>query len=220
MEVAGCKIYSGAPTVCLLVACLTSQQHASVSRGRVCSDKFTSCHTEIEVADQTFHLTQSRYAETGPTSPSADPIMPGAWQGSYWSANFQVNGMTRPGKISSQAGFEPRIFRSRGGRLNHLANEAVRWEGEGTATVQSPHTAPHPTQGGQTQHLPERSLLYHYRLVGLVVKTQGWNSACAGIFSGSSHTSDLKIGTPVATLPGAWRYSVSAGSGWPGVSIK
>ena len=24
-------------------------------------------------------------------------------------------------------------------------------------------------------------------------------------FSGSSHTSDLKIGTPVATLPGAWR---------------
>ena len=38
-------------------------------------------------------------------------------------------------------------------------------------------------------------------------------------FSGSSHTSDLKIGTPVATLPGAWRYRVSAGTGWPGVSI-
>ena len=40
-----------------------------------------------------------------------------------------------------------------------------------------------------------------------------------GIFSGSSHTSDLKIGTPVATLPGAWRYRVSAGTGQPGVSI-
>ena len=38
-------------------------------------------------------------------------------------------------------------------------------------------------------------------------------------FSGSSHTSDLKIGTPVATLPGAWRYRVSAGTGRPGVSI-
>ena len=37
--------------------------------------------------------------------------------------------------------------------------------------------------------------------------------------SGLSHTSDLKIGTPVATLPGAWRYRVSAGTGWPGVSI-
>ena len=33
--------------------------------------------------------------------------------------------------------------------------------------------------------------------------------ACAGIFPGSSHTSDLKIGTPVATLPGTWRYRVS-----------
>ena len=52
-------------------------------------------------------------------------------------------------------------------------------------------------------------------------------------FSGSNHTSDLKIGTPVATLPGAWRYRVStgtgvigawryrvsAGTGRPGVSI-
>ena len=31
--------------------------------------------------------------------------------------------------------------------------------------------------------------------------------------------SDLKMDTPVATLPGAWRYRVSAGTGWPGVSI-
>ena len=38
-------------------------------------------------------------------------------------------------------------------------------------------------------------------------------------FLGSSHTSDLKIGTPVATLPGAWRYRVSTGTGRPGVSI-
>ena len=63
-----------------------------------------------------------------------------------------------------------------------------------------------------------------HRLDGLVVKASeqkipGSNSTGAGIFSGSSHTSDLKIGTPVATLPGAWRYRVSAGTGWPGVSI-
>ena len=64
------------------------------------------------------------------------------------------------------------------------------------------------------------------RLVGLVVrrpprerKIPGSNPACAGIFSGSSHTSDLKIGTPVATLPGAWHYRVSTGTGQPGVSI-
>ena len=65
--------------VCLLVGCLTSQQQASVSQGRICSDNFTCCHTEIEVADQTFYLTQSQYTDTGPTSPSADSVTPGAW---------------------------------------------------------------------------------------------------------------------------------------------
>ena len=50
-------------------------------------------------------------------------------------------------------------------------------------------------------------------------KVPGSNPACAGIFSGSSHTSDFKIGTPLATLPGAWRYRVSTGTGRPGVSI-
>ena len=68
--------------------------------------------------------------------------------------------------------------------------------------------------------------MYRDHLVGLVVKASasraegpGFDPACAGIFSGSSHTSDLNIGTPVATLPGAWRYRVSAGTGRPGVSI-
>ena len=73
-------------TVCLLVGCLTSQQHASVSQGRTCEVNFTCCHIEIKFADQTFHLTQSQYTDTGPTSPSTDPITPGAWQGSHWSA--------------------------------------------------------------------------------------------------------------------------------------
>ena len=50
-------------------------------------------------------------------------------------------------------------------------------------------------------------------------KVPGSNPACAGIFSGSSHTCDLNIGTPVATLPGAWRYRVSTGTGRPGVNI-
>ena len=72
----------------LFVGCLTSQQHASVSQGQICSDNFTCCHTKIEVADPTFYLTQSQYTDTGPTSPSTDPITPGAWQGSHWSANL------------------------------------------------------------------------------------------------------------------------------------
>ena len=72
----------------LFVGSLTSQQHASVSQGRICSDNFTCCHTEKEVADQTLHLTLPQYTATGPTSPSTDPITPGVWQGSHWSANF------------------------------------------------------------------------------------------------------------------------------------
>ena len=74
--------------VCLLVGCLTPQQHASVSQGWTYSDNCTCCHTEIEVADPTFYLTQSQYTDNGPTSPSTDPRTPGAWQGSHWSANF------------------------------------------------------------------------------------------------------------------------------------
>ena len=74
--------------VSLFVGCLMSQQHASVSQGGICTDNFTCCQTEIEVAQPTFHLTQSQYTDAGPTSPSTDPITSGAWQGSHWSTNF------------------------------------------------------------------------------------------------------------------------------------
>ena len=65
------------------------------------------------------------------------------------------------------------------------------------------------------------------RLTGLVVKASASGAADPGFdsrlrsgdFSGSSHISDLKIGTPVAIRPGVWRYRVSAGTGRPGVSI-
>ena len=46
----------------------------------------------------------------------------------------------------------------------------------------------------------------------------GSNLACTGIFLGR-HTGDLKIDTPVATLPGAWRDRVGAGTGRPVVSM-
>ena len=68
--------------------------------------------------------------------------------------------------------------------------------------------------------------LTYDRLVGLVVNAStpraedsGFESCLRLEFSGSSHTSDLKIGTPVASLPGAWCFRVSAGTGRPGVSI-
>ena len=47
----------------------------------------------------------------------------------------------------------------------------------------------------------------------------GFKSRLRRDFFGLSHTSDLKIGTPVAALPGTWRYRVSTGTGRPGVGI-
>ena len=65
-----------------------------------------------------------------------------------------------------------------------------------------------------------------YCLAGLVVKAfaseaedSGFESGLHQDISGLSHASDFKIGFQVATLPGAWCYRVSAGTGWPGVSI-
>ena len=52
-----------------------------------------------------------------------------------------------------------------------------------------------------------------------VAEDPGFESRLQRDFSGSSVTGDLKIGTPVATLPGAWHQRVSAGTGRPGVSI-
>ena len=93
-----------------IVCCLTSQQHACVSQGRVCSDNLTCCHTEIQVAYQTFYLTQSQYTDTGPTSPSGDPITPDTWQGNHWSAKFEVTDMTRPGKNPASSGIRTPDF--------------------------------------------------------------------------------------------------------------
>ena len=44
--------------VCVLVGRLMSQQHACVFQRQVSSDNFMCCHTEVEVADQTFYHTQ------------------------------------------------------------------------------------------------------------------------------------------------------------------
>ena len=63
-------------------------------------------------------------------------------------------------------------------------------------------------------------ILQFNHLTGLVVKASalgaedpGSNPACDGFFPGLSLTSDFKLGTPVATLPGAWHHRVSIGTG-------
>ena len=79
----------------LLTSCLASQQPASVSQGCVCLDSCMCCHTEAEVTHRTCCLSHSQYTDTRPTSRSADPVTPDAWQCSRRSTHFEVTGMTR-----------------------------------------------------------------------------------------------------------------------------
>ena len=56
------------------------------------------------------------------------------------------------------------------------------------------------------------------RLVGLVVKPSISRAENPGFESRLRRDFSSRV-IPVTTLTGAWRYRVSAGTGWPGVSI-
>ena len=58
--------------VLVFVGCFVSQRHSNVSHRYIRSEHFSCCKTEV--ANQTLCLTQSQYTDTGPASPSADPI--------------------------------------------------------------------------------------------------------------------------------------------------
>ena len=70
--------HRGTDNNCLLVAYRPSNMLVYLGDGSACTIS-TCCHTEVEAADPTFYLTQSQYTDTRPTSPSTDPITPGAW---------------------------------------------------------------------------------------------------------------------------------------------
>ena len=94
MAVQTLEYLAGIDSPCILLSMLlsvghlTSQQYTSVSQGPIHSEMCMCCHTETEAAEQTLRLTQSQYIDTSLTSPSADRMMPGIWQGNHWSTNF------------------------------------------------------------------------------------------------------------------------------------
>ena len=108
----------------LFLACLPSHQHASVPQGQICSDMCMCCHTEIEVADQTFYLTSSQYTDNGPTSPSTDPVLPGARHGSNWSTSYDLTQT----KIRGESENRIEVCRSQGGRLTTKPKTWITWQ--------------------------------------------------------------------------------------------
>ena len=97
--------------VFFLLDCFMYEQHASyrLSQEPVdCLKSQATCYS-ISGTDllRQLHVLPSIIA-MGPSSPSTDPITPGAWQGSHWYDSTR--------KIPSQEGIEPRIFRSPGRR--------------------------------------------------------------------------------------------------------
>ena len=88
------------------------------------------------------YLTQSQYTDTGPTSPSNDPEMPGTWQDCHyvWSTNSTVTGVTWP----RTAKLNPWICNTWGGHLStwptslkaiHIFNNIFKHQGAETAML-------------------------------------------------------------------------------------
>ena len=103
-------------------------------------------------------------------------------------------------------------------RTGHAAKQS---QSQSDANVPTPHTS------SPSGSLPKCFTSTHNRLVGLSVKATAlrvadldWHPVFGcGSFSWSSHASDLKTCSPVATPPGAQSYSVSARTSQPCVSI-
>ena len=62
----------------------------------ICRTSNKCCHSQIEVADQAFYLTQSQNTDTGQTSLSTDLVTPGARQGTHWSTDLHITGTRVP----------------------------------------------------------------------------------------------------------------------------
>ena len=94
-----------------------SQQHTSPSQGRTCSGNFTLLpHWDRSCRSNSLPHQSHRILDTGPTSPSADPITPGAWQGSHGDANFLSHwyDLTRENPHGSSGNRTPDLSLSRG----------------------------------------------------------------------------------------------------------
>ena len=71
--------------VVLYLGPLISHQHSHGISGMLCFDKYKSCDTETDTADQTC---RSQYSDTGPANPSTDCTMSDVSQSSLYNTSF------------------------------------------------------------------------------------------------------------------------------------
>ena len=112
-----------------------------------------------KIADKIYYFT----SHTGPTSPSDDPKAPGAWQGSHW---IELTWK----KIHDESRNRTQVFRSRSGRLNHLAKGAFMQNG-GAACAEGMTSATCSPNGENQNRLSHNISLNVFLLVFLVVVT-------------------------------------------------
>ena len=105
--------------VSLFVGCLTSQQHPSVSQGRICTEFcvlphwYRICRSNFPSHPVTVYWHRADQSQRWPYNARRLARWPLECQClSHWYDSS-------PKKIPAQAGFEPGAFRSRGGCLNH-----------------------------------------------------------------------------------------------------
>ena len=92
--------------------CKSPSYMQKASQDRVCFANSTGWHTSKKVASLIYCL-KAQCTDTGPNSPSTDPVTPRSRQGSHHSTNCAVTGMAGPAKAEG----EPYDSHSRGVRL-------------------------------------------------------------------------------------------------------
>ena len=102
-----------------LVGCLTFQLHASLFQGRICLGNFTCCHTEREIADQTFCLTQSRILTPSHPVPALTLYHQVPGRGATWVPIFRSLVWHDPEKIPASRNRTPDLLLLRPEALNH-----------------------------------------------------------------------------------------------------
>ena len=156
----------------------------------------TCCHTQIEVADPTFYFTRSRYSDTGPTSPSTDPITPGAWQASHRNANFNVTGMTRPRGKSRR-----------------------KWDSNpGSSALEADALTTRPTRWPAVD---KTAITWRDELTGCLIPVLMQSGRCEYEMMQSCHGASLSMAEDLTPCPGhrSWRYWVNTRGSRSGVIL-